>query len=74
MLRVAFITGELVSSRALRDFTEPFAEGEVRAKFRELAATVLTANGVAAIEECVNRIENWDSLDELITLCRCHGL
>jgi len=51
-LRPARVTVTLTdgSSDASRDshrgdFSEPFAESELRAKFRELAGTILTAEG-----------------------------
>jgi 2-methylcitrate dehydratase PrpD len=55
------------------DFSEPFAESEIRAKFRELAAVVLTAEGAAAVEREVDRCEEWQSLGELIELFRGYG-
>jgi len=55
------------------DFNEPFAEAEIRDKFRELAGTVLTHEGVAAVESAVDRSEEWQSLDELTGLFRRHG-
>jgi 2-methylcitrate dehydratase PrpD len=55
------------------DFNQPFAESELRDKFRELAGAVLTAEGVAAVEHAVDRAETWESLDALTSLCRRHG-
>src|SRR5215469_4337050 len=55
------------------DFNEPFAEAEIRDKFRELAGTVLTHEGVAAVESAVDHSEEWQSLDELTGLFRRHG-
>jgi 2-methylcitrate dehydratase PrpD len=55
------------------DFQRPFAEAELRDKFRELAGTVLTADGVTLVEQAVDRCETWDSADVLTTLCRRHG-
>jgi 2-methylcitrate dehydratase PrpD len=55
------------------DFTEPFTEGEIREKFRELAGVVLTADRVAAVEAAVDRCDSWDNLDELTNLCRRHS-
>jgi 2-methylcitrate dehydratase PrpD len=54
------------------DFARPFAEAEIRAKFRELAGTVLTPAGAAAVEEAVDRCEDWPSLAVLTDLCRRH--
>jgi 2-methylcitrate dehydratase PrpD len=55
------------------DFQRPFAETELRDKFRELAGTVLTPDGVMLVEQAVDRCETWDSADLLTTLCRRHG-
>jgi len=55
------------------DFQEPFAESEIRGKFRELAATVLSPAGVAAVEAAVERCEDWTSVGELPQLLRRSG-
>jgi 2-methylcitrate dehydratase PrpD len=55
------------------DFRRPFAETELRDKFRELAGTVLTPDGVMLVEQAVDRCDTWDSADVLTTLCRRHG-
>ncbi len=55
------------------DFQQPFAEAELRDKFRELAGTVLTPDGVTLVEQAVDRCASWDSVDVLTTLCRRHG-
>ena len=55
------------------DFQEPFAEAEIRAKFRELAGVVLTAEGVAAVETAVDRCDDWPEVGGLAALCRRHG-
>jgi 2-methylcitrate dehydratase PrpD len=52
------------------DFQEPFAESEIRAKFRELAGVVLTPDGAIQVEEAVGRCEHWTSLSELTGLLR----
>jgi 2-methylcitrate dehydratase PrpD len=52
------------------DFSQPFAEAELRSKFHELAATVLTAQGVATVEAAVERCEDWPSVGELPALLR----
>ena len=52
------------------DFQQPFAETELRGKFRELAGTVLTPDGVRLVEQAVLRCETWDSVEVLTTLCR----
>jgi 2-methylcitrate dehydratase PrpD len=55
------------------DFKRPFAEAEIREKFRELAGVVLTPEGVSRVEATVDRCEDWQSLDELTELLRRHG-
>jgi 2-methylcitrate dehydratase PrpD len=55
------------------DFQQPFAESEIREKFRELAGTVLTPEGVSKVEGAVDRSEEWASLAELTGLLRRHG-
>src|SRR5205809_2440060 len=55
------------------DFDEPFTESEIRAKFRELAETVLTPEGAARVEEAVDRCEEWTSPAELTDLFRRYG-
>jgi len=52
------------------DFDEPFTESELRAKFRELAGTVLTSEGVVQVEAAIDRSEAWPSLAALTDLCR----
>jgi 2-methylcitrate dehydratase PrpD len=55
------------------DFNEPFAEAEIRAKFRELAGTVLTETGAHDVERAVDRCEEWTSIAELTDLLRRSG-
>jgi 2-methylcitrate dehydratase PrpD len=55
------------------DFERPFAEAEIREKFRELAGVVLTPEGVSRVEATVDRCEDWQSLAELTELLRRHG-
>ncbi len=55
------------------DFYQPFAEAELRNKFRELASTVLTKEGVGLTEQAIDHCENWKNVDVLTTLCRRHG-
>jgi 2-methylcitrate dehydratase PrpD len=54
------------------DFNQPFAEAEIRAKFRDLAGEVLTAEGARAIEAAVDACDRWDSVGELVALLRRH--
>jgi 2-methylcitrate dehydratase PrpD len=55
------------------DFQRPFAESEIRAKFRELAGIVLTPEGVPLVEDAVDRSDDWESVGELTALLRRHG-
>jgi len=51
------VTRERTSHRG--DFDNPFEEHELRTKFRTLAATVLTDEGAAAVEQAVDHCETW---------------
>jgi 2-methylcitrate dehydratase PrpD len=64
-------THEVQSHRG--DFNEPFAESELREKFRELAGTVLSAAGVSRVEHAVDNCEKWTSVRELTELLRSGG-
>lgn len=55
------------------DFDQPFAETELREKFRELAGVVLTPEGVAQVAQAVDRCERWEGVEALTALCRRHG-
>ena len=55
------------------DFQQPFAESEIRDKFRQLAGVVLAPEGVAAVEKAADRCENWHSIAELIEPLRRFG-
>jgi 2-methylcitrate dehydratase PrpD len=55
------------------DFQKPFAEEEIRAKFRELAEIVLTPEGAAEVERAVDRGDEWPDLGELTRLLRQHA-
>lgn len=52
------------------DFQQPFAEAEVRHKFRLLAGEILSPDGVAIIERAVDHCEEWKSASELSELLR----
>jgi 2-methylcitrate dehydratase PrpD len=54
------------------DFMEPFSDVELREKFRQLAGTVLTPEGVTAVEQAVDRCEEWENAGALTELCRRH--
>jgi 2-methylcitrate dehydratase PrpD len=55
------------------DFQQPFAESELRAKYHELAGTVVTPEGVTSVERAVDRCEHWESIGELTALLRRYG-
>jgi 2-methylcitrate dehydratase PrpD len=55
------------------DFQRPYQESEIRDKFRELAALVLTLDGVTDIEQAVNHCEQWTSVRELTDQLRRYG-
>ena len=55
------------------DFSEPFGEAELRAKFRELAGAVLLPQGVAAVERAVDDIEESPDIGDLTGLLRRYG-
>jgi 2-methylcitrate dehydratase PrpD len=55
------------------DSQQPFAESEIRGKFRELAGVVLRPEGVSGVETAVDRCEEWQSIAELTELLRRHG-
>lgn len=52
------------------DFQRPYTEPEVRAKFRELAGLVLTADGASAVEDYVGRLDQAVDVGELAAVCR----
>src|SRR5437763_8660006 len=55
------------------DFQQPFAESEIRGKFRELAGVLLRPEGVTSVENAVDRCEEWQSIAELTELLPRHG-
>ncbi|HVC52425.1 MAG TPA: MmgE/PrpD family protein [Stellaceae bacterium] len=81
VLRPARVTVTLTDGRSAThardshrgDFSDPFSEAEMRGKFRELAGTVLTAEGAEAVERAVDGIEGWANIGELTALLRRHG-
>lgn len=52
------------------DFQRPFAETEIRDKFHELAATVLTPQGAREVESAVDLCEEWITVEKLPDLLR----
>jgi 2-methylcitrate dehydratase PrpD len=71
------LTGGRGATRSLEthrgDFNDPFTDAEMRGKFRELAGTVLNAEGVAAVEAAIDRCTEWTNIGELTALLRRHG-
>lgn len=57
-----------------RDQERPDPEADLRAKFRLLAATVLTDAGVRAVEEAVDRVETWQGVEDLLEPLRRHAI
>jgi 2-methylcitrate dehydratase PrpD len=55
------------------DFNDQFSDDEMRGKFRELAGVVLTAEGAAAAEAAIDRIDDWKDVGELTGLLRRYG-
>jgi 2-methylcitrate dehydratase PrpD len=52
------------------DFQAPYGEDEVRAKFRQLAAVVLSAAAVTRVEEVVDRLDELEHLSDLAVALR----
>jgi 2-methylcitrate dehydratase PrpD len=48
------------------DYQDPYGEGEIRSKFRELAALVLSPAGVARMEALVDRLDDLPRLGDLV--------
>ncbi|HEX2150511.1 MAG TPA: MmgE/PrpD family protein, partial [Stellaceae bacterium] len=81
LLRPARVTVTLIDGRQAThasdshrgDFNKPFAESEIRGKFRELAGTVLTETGARDVERAVDGCEEWASVSTLTDLLRRSG-
>jgi 2-methylcitrate dehydratase PrpD len=52
------------------DYQDPYREGEVRSKFRELARVVLSPAGAARVEELVDRLDEMRRLSDLVDVLR----
>ena len=50
------------------DFNQPYAEAVLREKFRELAGHVLTPEGVAQVEQAIDRCEEWTNIADFTAL------
>lgn len=55
------------------DCLRPYQESQIREKFRELAGIALTPEGVTAVEQAVDRFEQWTSARELTEQLRRYG-
>ena len=77
-LKPARVTVTLTDGRQLTrlcesargDYQDPYREDEIRAKFRELARVVLSAAGVARVEQLVDRLDDLPSLGGLVAALR----
>jgi 2-methylcitrate dehydratase PrpD len=68
---VTFTDGRQVTrlrESARGDHEDPYGEGEVRAKFRELAGLVLSPAGVERVEALVDRLDDLPRLGDLVEL------
>ncbi|OLD63326.1 MAG: hypothetical protein AUI47_09425 [Acidobacteria bacterium 13_1_40CM_2_68_5] len=66
---VTFTDGRQVTrlrESARGDYQDPYGEGEVRSKFRELAGLVLSPAGVARVEATVDRLDDLPRLGDLV--------
>jgi len=66
---VTFTDGRQVTrlrESARGDYQDPYGEDEVRSKFRELAAVVLSPAGVARVEALVDRCDGLPRLGDLV--------
>lgn len=79
--RPARVTLTLVDGRrAIRlrdshrgDFNDPYSAGELRAKFRELAGTVLGKDGIEAAEHAIDCCDDWPNTGVLTGCLRRYG-
>ena len=55
------------------DCLNPYTEAEISKKFAELTAPTLTPGGSAAIEQAIERCEQWQNVGELAALLRGHS-
>jgi 2-methylcitrate dehydratase PrpD len=55
------------------DFERPYAESEIRAKFRALAAHVLDPAGAERVEAAVDGMESWTDVRSFVELLRSSG-
>ena len=55
-----------------RDTLRADPEADVRAKFHELAGVLLTPEGTKQLEAAVDRCEDWERVDEIVTIIATH--
>ena len=55
------------------DFQQPFAESEIRQKFRQLTEIVLTPEGAQTLKITLNNCETWTSTQDLIQVLQHYG-
>jgi 2-methylcitrate dehydratase PrpD len=70
---VTFSDGRQVTrlrESARGDYRDPYGEGEVRSKFRELAGLVLSPAGVARVEATLDRLDDLPRLGDLVEALR----
>jgi 2-methylcitrate dehydratase PrpD len=70
---VTFTDGREVTrlrESARGDYQDPYGEGEIRSKFRELAGLVLSPAGVARTEALVDRLDDLPRLGDLVGALR----
>ncbi len=80
-LRPARVTVTLVDGRQAQrvveshrgDFMRPFEDSEIRAKFHELAGTILTPSGTTAVETAVEHCQDWSGVGHLVDILRHNG-
>ena len=70
---VTFTDGRQVTrlrESARGDYQDPYEEGELRSKFRELAGLVLSPAGVTQVEKLVDRLDALPRLGDLVDVLR----
>jgi 2-methylcitrate dehydratase PrpD len=70
---VTFTDGRQVTrlrESARGDYQDPYGEGEVRSKFRELAGVVLSSAAVTKLEALVDRLDEVPRLGDLVAVLR----
>ncbi|WP_431285656.1 MmgE/PrpD family protein [Humitalea sp. 24SJ18S-53] len=65
------VTRQVDSARG--DFQRPYAESEIREKFRALAGRSLTEAGVAALEHAIDATDEWSDVRCLAATLRAHS-